>query len=134
LADYGFNWAIIFGQITSFFSVYFAMPLLILPAKETVEEMFLKGTRKLSKKENFVSTLVLILISYIFAIFVPSIGDAMALAGCTTNPMIGFIIPVIMYWGIHKEKPILSKEKLLSGLVAVVIIITSILGLVNFVI
>lgn len=134
LADYGMNWAIIVGQITSFFSVYFAMPLLYLPAKETVEEMLLKGKRRMTMKENVWCTIALILISYVFAIFVPSIGDAMALAGCTTNPMIGFIIPVIMYWGIHKDKPFFSKEKLVSGFVALVIIITSILGLVNFVI
>lgn len=133
LANYGFNWAIVLGQLTSFFSVYFAMPLLYLPSKETVEALFFKN-RRMTMKENIACTLTLIFISYIFAIFVPSIGDAMALAGCTTNPMIGFIIPVIMYWGIHKEKPFLSKEKLLSGFVAVVITLTSILGLANFVI
>jgi amino acid permease len=64
------------------------MPLLYLPSKESVEELFLKGKRKLNPKENIICTLVLIVISYVFAIFVPSIGDAMALAGCTTNPMV----------------------------------------------
>lgn len=90
-------------------------------------------------------TFLLVVISFVFAIFVPSIGDAMALAGCTTNPMvsfskpnlkmqIGFLIPVIMYWEIHKDKPIMSKEKLLSGGVFVVIVLTSILGLINFIV
>jgi len=69
-------------------SVYFAMPLLYLPSKETVEELLLKGKRKMTQKENILCTFILILISYVFAIFVPSIGDAMALAGCTTNPMV----------------------------------------------
>ena len=64
------------------------MPLLFLPAKETVEVLFLKGKRKMTSKENIKCTLALVFISYIFAIFVPSIGDAMALAGCTTNPMV----------------------------------------------
>ena len=64
------------------------MPFLILPAKETSEELLLKGKRSFTKKENVICTFVLVFISYICAIFVPSIGDAMALAGCTTNPMV----------------------------------------------
>jgi hypothetical protein len=64
------------------------MPLLFLPAKETVEVLWLKGERRMTKDENIKCTFILVFISYIFAIFVPSIGDAMALAGCTTNPMV----------------------------------------------
>ena len=69
-------------------SVWAAMPFLILPAKETSEELLLKGKRVFTKKENAICTFVLVFISYICAIFVPSIGDAMALAGCTTNPIV----------------------------------------------
>jgi amino acid permease len=87
LADYNHNIAVIIGQFTSFFSVYAAMPLLYLPAKETVEELFFGG-RRMKPKQNVYVTFILVLISYIFAIFVPSIGDAMALSGCTTNPMV----------------------------------------------
>lgn len=87
LADYHMNIAIIIGQFTSFISVYAAMPLLYLPAKETVEEIFFKGKR-MKPKENVIVTFLLVFVSYAFAIFVPSIGDAMALAGCTTNPMV----------------------------------------------
>jgi hypothetical protein len=39
----------------------------------------------------------------------------------------------MLYWRIHKSKPFWSKEKLLSGTVAVVIVLTSVLGLVSFV-
>lgn len=39
-----------------------------------------------------------------------------------------------MYWEIHKDKPFRSKEKLMSGAVFVIIVLTSILGLINFVI
>jgi hypothetical protein len=66
------------------------MPLLFLPAKETVEVLWLKGERRMTKDENIKCTFILVFISYIFAIFVPSIGDAMALAGCTTNPMVRY--------------------------------------------
>jgi hypothetical protein len=39
-----------------------------------------------------------------------------------------------MYWAIHKDKPLLSKEKILSGGVFIIIVLTSILGLINFII
>jgi amino acid permease len=68
------------------------MPLLFLPAKETVEELVLKGLRKMTPKENVICTFVLVFISYACAMFVPSIGDAMALAWCTTNPMVIYFI------------------------------------------
>jgi hypothetical protein len=69
------------------------MPLLYLPAKETVEILLLKGKRKMTSDENIKCTFALVFVSYIFAIFVPSIGDAMALAGCTTNPMVTRLFP-----------------------------------------
>ncbi len=64
------------------------MPLLILPCKETIEDLLFKGKRRLNKKENVLWTFIFVAVSYLFALFVPSIGDAMALAGCTTNPMV----------------------------------------------
>lgn len=40
----------------------------------------------------------------------------------------------MMYWAIHKDKPLKSKEKIISGLVALTIIVTSILGIINLII
>ena len=39
----------------------------------------------------------------------------------------------MLYWRINQSKPFWSKEKLLSGTVAVVIVLTSVLGLLSFV-
>ena len=39
-----------------------------------------------------------------------------------------------MYWKIEEAKPWYSKEKLVSGLVALIIIVTSVLGLISFII
>jgi hypothetical protein len=39
-------------------------------------------------KENVIYTFLILLIAYALGMFIPSIGDAMALAGCTTNPMV----------------------------------------------
>jgi hypothetical protein len=85
------------------------MPLLFLPAKETVEVLWLKGERRMTKDENIKCTFILVFISYIFAIFVPSIGDAMALAGCTTNPMVRHIAFLyILDWIPHPSNTILE--------------------------
>lgn len=46
----------------------------------------------MTSRENLICTLVLIVFSYAIAILIPDIGDAMALAGCTTNPMVGCIL------------------------------------------
>jgi amino acid permease len=59
LADYGLNWAIIVGQVTSFFSVYFAMPFLYLPSKETVEVLIM-NKKRMTMKQNVLCTIVLI--------------------------------------------------------------------------
>ena len=107
--------------------------LCVLPAKETLEELIFKDEGMTTKK-NVLYTFIIVFVSYLFALFIPSIGDAMALAGCTTNPMIGFIIPILMHWKIVQAKKWYSKEKLISGAVAVLIVLTSVLGLINFVI
>ena len=38
-----------------------------------------------------------------------------------------------MYWKIHEDKPFFSKEKMISGAVMVLIVLTSILGLINLI-
>ena len=35
---------------------------------------------------------------YILAIFIPGTGDAMTIVGATTNPAVGFIMPIVFYW------------------------------------
>ena len=79
----------------------------MLPAKDTVEEIVANGNRnrRLSKKENLVCTLSLITVSYLLSIVIPSISDAMTLVGSTTNPAVGFILPIIFYWkSIEEDK------------------------------
>jgi hypothetical protein len=72
-----------------------ATALCVLPAKETVEELFLKKQR-MSNKQNVLWTFIIVFVSYAFAMFIPSIGDAMTLAGCTTNPMVNFLFNILI--------------------------------------
>ena len=62
----------------------------------------------MNRKINFIVTFGLILISYMFAIFIQDIGEAITITGSFTNPMLGFIIPTIFYWQMHKDKPFCS--------------------------
>ena len=43
-------------------------------------------------------------------------------------------MPIIYYWKVIKDKPLLSKEKILALSVAIIIIIISIMGMINFII
>ena len=48
----------------------------------------------MTQKENFVCTLVLVAITCLFAVVIPNIGDAMTIVGATTNPIVGFTLPI----------------------------------------
>ena len=91
---------ILIGNFALFFAIATAAPLVVLPAKDTVEEIIAKGdaTRRLSKKENLVVTICLIIVCFLLAIAIPNIKAVMTLVGSTTNPAVGFILPIIFYW------------------------------------
>lgn len=62
-------------------------PLCVLPAKDTVEELFWKKTG-MKVKTNMLVTLCVVAICWVPAIFVADIGDAITIAGSTTNPVV----------------------------------------------
>ena len=109
---------------------------MVLPAKDTVEEIVAKGNpnRRLTKKENLITTLCLIVVCFLLSIVIPSISDAMTLVGSTTNPAVGFILPIIFYWkSIEPDNvPICSLKKITALTVSIFIILISIMSLVNF--
>ena len=56
----------------------------------------------------------------------------MTIVGSTINPTVGFILPIVFYWKVKKDTPLLSCTKISAIIVAVVIVIVSVLSLVNF--
>ncbi len=74
-----------------------AAPLCVLPAKDTVEELFYKE-KGMNNKVNALVTLALVFVCFLLSISIDKIGDAITLAGATINPMVGFILPVMFYW------------------------------------
>jgi len=127
---------ILVGNFALFFAIATAAPLVVLPAKDTVEEIVSKGNpdRRLSMKENLVTTLSLIFVCYLFAMVLPDIKAVMTLVGSTTNPAVGFILPIIYYWkSIEKENlPLCSWKKMTALATAIFIIGISALSLINF--
>jgi amino acid permease len=105
----------------------------VLPSKDTVEELFYKKQLDgMTKRQNLMVTLILITINCVMALFIPNIGAAMTLVGSSINPIIGFILPVVFYWKLLKEKPWYNIEKIKGVLNVLVIVVVSILSLVKF--
>ena len=127
---------IVIGNFALFFAIATAAPLVVLPAKDTVEEIIAKGnaSRRLSANENLLVTFTLVFLSYLLSIVIPSISDAMTLVGSTTNPAVGFILPIVFYWkAIEPDNvSIFSFKKMSALLVASFIICISCLSLINF--
>lgn len=86
----------------------------------------------MSAKANFFVTFLCTLAPYTLAFFLQSLGDALTVVGSTTNPVIGFIIPIMFYWKVYPDKSLWSREKLPSVIVAVLVIVTSVIDLLNF--
>eukprot|EP00351_Strombidinopsis_sp_SopsisLIS2011_P003617 CAMPEP_0116878914 /NCGR_PEP_ID=MMETSP0463-20121206/10664_1 /TAXON_ID=181622 /ORGANISM="Strombidinopsis sp, Strain SopsisLIS2011" /LENGTH=203 /DNA_ID=CAMNT_0004527611 /DNA_START=1087 /DNA_END=1698 /DNA_ORIENTATION=- len=123
--------AITIGNFALFFAISSAAPLVVLPAKDTVEEIICRGNQ-MTNNQNVLVTFVLIFTCYCMGLFIPNISAAMTLVGATTNPAVGFILPIVFYWATIPEKSIFSVQKLTALAVATIIIMVSILGLINF--
>lgn len=96
------------GNFALFFAILTAAPLCVLPAKDTVEEIYLQGKRSLNKKENLIVTLLIVTVCYLLALFIPNIGAAMTIVGSTTNPAVGFILPIVFYFKTIPNMPLAS--------------------------
>jgi len=130
-ADYQGNNAIQVGNFALLIAVMTASPLVVLPSKDTVEELWYKE-KGMTKGQNFIVTLVLVIVNCVMALFIPNIGAAMTLVGSSINPIIGFILPVVFYWKVIKDKPFCSPNKIFGVLTVVIITIVSVLSLINF--
>jgi amino acid permease len=113
------------------FSVIASIPIAMIPSKDSIEELFFKD-KGMSKSLNLVITFLLISLNCIMALFVPDIGSAITLVGSTINPIIGFILPVILYWPYIKRKSIFAFEKITAISTVLFMIIVSILSLIDF--
>jgi hypothetical protein len=105
-------------------------PICMIPCKDSIEELFFKEN-KMTFNQNIVITLMLTNFCVLIAMLVPDIGMSMSIVGSTVNPIIGFILPVILYWPQIKDKPILSADKIAAISTVVFMIVISVLSLYN---
>lgn len=108
-------------------SVISAAPIVVLPAKEAVTEML-----PWTWEHNLKVTFGLVSLCYLLAVFIPNIGSAMTIAGSTTNPALGFLVPMIFYWKVIKKEPTYSWKRIRVLLTCAFIIVVSFMSLYNF--
>lgn len=130
-ANFKGNIAIAVSEFALLISQMAAAPLVLLPQKDTVEELYFK-TAGMSKCQNLVVTIILVAINLAIAIFIETIGDAMTLVGSTINPIVGYILPIVFYWPFLRDRPWYDKEVIICILIVMVISIVSVMSLVEF--
>ena len=113
--------------------IILASPLCLMPAKDTVEELFLGQERQMTRGENLLCTFTLVLVSFFAAVVIPNIGDAMTVIGATSNPTVGFCLP-IFFWLKTDNSPALSPQRLVAYFVNVFVIALGLTSLVQFII
>ena len=127
----GDEW-IIAGSLILLAGVVLASPLCLMPAKDTIEELFLGQERRMTSGENFLCTFSVISICFLAAVCIPDISDAMTVIGATSNPAVGFCLPII-YWLKMDQSPACSPKRLAAHFINVFVILTGLLSLYNFV-
>ena len=127
----GDSW-IIAGSLILLAGVVLASPLCLMPAKDTLEELFLGQERRMTSGENFLCTFSLVSTCFIAAVCIPDISDAMTVIGATSNPAVGFCLPII-YWLKMDQSPTYSPKRVVAHLINVFVILTGLLSLYNFV-
>jgi solute carrier family 36 (proton-coupled amino acid transporter) len=117
----------IIGHYCLMIAVISAAPIIVLPAKDSVTEVF-----PWAWQYNVTVTFLIVTLCYTLAVFIPNIGDAMTLVGSTTNPALGFVLPMIFYWKVVAKEPAFSWRKVRILLTLSFIIIVSNMSLLNF--
>ena len=118
-----------FARFCFIIAVVTATPINYIPAKETL--MQLLRIKKLSKQQNRMVSISMVMTTYLLSMIIPNISAAITLTGATVNPFIGFIFPIMFYLKID-PKPITSWSKIFAIVIMGIIIFASAVGLVNF--
>lgn len=134
LADYGDNFMIKLCQILLLIVILFASPFCVLPAKDSFEELMMKGGEKFSQMKNFICTVAIVVVTWALSLVLKSLGEVMTILGATTNTGIGFLIPIVFYLKIigAKDKT-LTWEKILAYVTFVVVCLCSVAEMYTFI-
>ena len=117
------------GIVALLLTVIAVTPLVILPAKDTVEDLFF-GEDGMNETQNIIITVILWMITLVTAVAFPGIDDAITIWGFTTFPLIGFILPWVFYLKMIDNIP--TYKFILWWIMIIYISITSIVIFVLF--
>ena len=91
----------------------------------------------MNSKENFWCSLALVSICFLCGVFIPNIADAMTVIGSTSNPLVGFSLPIIFYLKMDKlnggNTSFLKPKRLVAHLINIIVILTGLLSLYLFI-
>ena len=136
---YGNNGWILASQFLLLAGVVLASPLCLMPCKDTVEELLLGQGRTMNSKQNLIVTLAIVTTCFIAAVAIPNISDAMTVIGATSNPLVGFTLPIVFYLKMDELRSgdagvsCLSANRLTAHIVNVICIATGIISLTLFI-
>lgn len=112
-----------------------AVPINFITAKNDFEKV-VYGDSEMTRTQNFLVTIVFCVVCWLLAVVVPNIAVGISILGCTTNPMSGFIFPILfflkMFWN-EKKSWKLKTEFILCWLTLILVIAVSITSLVLFI-
>ena len=96
-APYGKNGWILGAQFLLLAGVILSSPLCLMPCKDTIEELYLGQGMKMNIDQNLYVTLLIVTTCFIAAVATPDISDVITFVGATTNPIVGFTLPIMFY-------------------------------------
>lgn len=120
------------AQCLLIIGIVLATPLCLLPCKDTVEELWLGQNSTMTEKQNLICTIGLCIVACLAANAIPNIGDAMTVIGATSNPVVGFTLPII-FWLKMDTRPKWHPSRILAHAVNVFVLLIGLLSITLFV-
>ena len=117
--------------------VILASPVCLMPVKDTMEELYLGPGKTMNAMQNFLMTLLIITTCFVLAVAIPNISDAMTVIGATSNPIVGFTLPIAFYLKMDTlrggNQSNFAPHRLTAHIVNVICIVTGIISLSLFI-
>ena len=128
---------IIASQFMLLAGVILASPLCLMPVKDTMEELYLGPGKTMNKLQNLIMTLIIVSTCFLAAVAIPNISDAMTVIGATSNPLVGFTLPIVFYLKMDTlrggNQSFFAPHRLTAHIVNVICIATGIVSLSLFI-
>ena len=74
---------------------------------------------------------------FLLAVAIPNISDAMTVIGATSNPLVGFTLPIVFYLKMDENRngvqPFWTPHRLIAHIVNIICIASGIISLVLFI-